>query len=163
MVSENKMFKIRLISKAVLFGISVLFLLFVAVSTSPLTEFYGWDSSYFMLVGQGMTKGLLPYRDFFDMKGPYMYLIEYIAQKICWGRTGCFLMEVVHLTASLWIIEETFGIVLQEKSLKKYGKYIYIYNTYSVCCQFRVRTRQFNGGILPSLAFRRGLLRGAVL
>lgn len=126
MVSENKMFKIRLISKAGLFGISVLFLLFVAVSTSPLTEFYGWDSSYFMLVGQGMTKGLLPYRDFFDMKGPYMYLIEYIAQKICWGRTGCFLMEVVHLTASLWIIEETFGIVLQEKSLKKYGKYIYI-------------------------------------
>lgn len=119
MIHRTIMDRRWLVSKGILLGISVLFLLIVAVSTSPLTAFYGWDSSYFMLVGQGMTKGLLPYRDFFDMKGPYMYLIEYIAQKLCWGRMGCFLVEVIHLTASLWIIDETFRFLGKEE--KKYS------------------------------------------
>ena len=93
-------------------AVAAVFLLFFSVSTSPLTNEYGGDSAFFMLVGQGMTKGMLPYRDFFDMKGPYLFLVEYIGQLICYGRTGAFLMQWVHLTACLWIADGIFAMTL---------------------------------------------------
>ncbi|MBO4939051.1 MAG: hypothetical protein J6C98_08670 [Oscillospiraceae bacterium] len=96
----------------VLAAVAAVFLLFFSVSTSPLTNEYGGDSAFFMLVGQGMTKGMLPYRDFFDMKGPYLFLVEYIGQLICYGRTGAFLMQWVHLTACLWIADGIFAMTL---------------------------------------------------
>lgn len=107
--------KEQIISKFLLFLVSILFLSFVAVSTSPLTEFYGWDSSYFMLVGQGIAKDMVPYRDFFDMKGPFLYFIEYLSQLLCWGRAGCFWMEVFHLTISLWITDEIYRLASSRK------------------------------------------------
>lgn len=43
----------------------ILFLLFFSYMTSPLFPWaHGWDSAFFQLVGAGMTKGYLPYRDF---------------------------------------------------------------------------------------------------
>ena len=67
---------------------------FFASNSSPLTpNFVGSDSAFFRLVGQGMTKGMLPYRDFFDMKGPYLFLIEYLAQLVSYGRLGIFIIE----------------------------------------------------------------------
>ena len=51
-----------------------------------------------------MTKGLLPYRDFFDMKGPYLFLIEFIGQKICYGRTGAFIVQCFNISFCLYII-----------------------------------------------------------
>ena len=51
-----------------------------------------------------MTKGLLPYRDFFDMKGPYLFLIEYIGQRICYGRTGVFIIQCFNISFCLYII-----------------------------------------------------------
>lgn len=85
--------------------VSVLFLLIYSSSTSPLTVCYGADSAFFILVGQGMTEGLLPYRDFFDMKGPYLFLLEYIGQLICKGRTGAFIVQCVNLTLSLCVMD----------------------------------------------------------
>ena len=82
--------------------------LFTAVfsrSTTPLIKNnWGFDSAFFILVGQGMTKGLLPYRDFFDMKGPYLFLIEFIGQKICYGRTGAFIVQCFNISFCLYII-----------------------------------------------------------
>lgn len=69
---------------------AVAFLSVFSMYTSPFTSLPGGDAAFFRLVGQGMTQGMLPYRDFFDMKGPYLFLIEYLAQLICFGRVGCF-------------------------------------------------------------------------
>ena len=93
-------------------AVSMLFLLFYSSATSPLTNYYGGDSAFFILVGQGMTRGMMPYRDFFDMKGPYMFLIEYLGQLIWYGRTGAFVIQWVNLTASLWIISAIFQMML---------------------------------------------------
>ena len=65
--------KHMLIRSVYLFLISVLFLTVYSVTTSPITAYSGLDSAFFQLVGQGMTEGLLPYRDFFDMKGTYLF------------------------------------------------------------------------------------------
>lgn len=84
---------------------AVLFTAVFSQSTTPLAKnSWGFDSAFFILVGQGMTKGLLPYRDFFDMKGPYLFLIEYIGQKICYGRTGAFIIQCFNISFCLYII-----------------------------------------------------------
>ena len=81
-------------------GMSFLFLWLFSYTTSPLFPYsYGWDSAFFQLVGAGMTKGYLPYRDFYDMKGPWLFLIEYAGQRLIYGRMGVFLLQGV----SLWL------------------------------------------------------------
>lgn len=98
----------------VLAAVAVLFLLLFSGSTSPLSDFCGADSAFFRLVGKGMTQGMLPYRDFFDMKGPYLFFIEYIGQLICAGRTGAFLIQCINLFLSLWIMDAVFRMALGE-------------------------------------------------
>ena len=81
---------------------SFLFLSIFSYFTSPLSAHdNGYDAAFFMLVGQGMTKGYLPYRDFFDMKGPVLFLIEYLGQQIFYGRTGIFIIQGLNLTLIL--------------------------------------------------------------
>ena len=61
-----------------------------------------------MLVGQGMTKGYLPYRDFYDLKGPLLFFIEYIGQLISYGRTGIFIVQFINLFLTLTIVTKIF-------------------------------------------------------
>ena len=88
----------------------ILATLFVAVystTTTPLLAGrWGTDSAFFIIVGQGMGKGLLPYRDFFDMKGPYLFFLEFIGQKICVGRTGAFIIQCINLSVCLYIVSK---------------------------------------------------------
>ena len=54
--------------------VAAVFLLACSRSTTPLLRFeVGQDAAFFRLVGQGMAQGKLPYRDYFDMKGPYLF------------------------------------------------------------------------------------------
>lgn len=95
-------------------AVSLVFLLVFSASTSPLYGSYiGDDSAFFCMVGQGMTRGLLPYRDFFDMKGPYLFFIEFFGQLICYGRCGIFFLQWVNLSLSAVFALKTvhlFGI-----------------------------------------------------
>ena len=88
--------------------VAVLFTALYSTSTTPLLQnHWGFDSAFFILVGQGMTKDMLPYKDFFDMKGPYLFFIEYIGQLICYGRTGAFIVQNINLSISLYIVCKT--------------------------------------------------------
>lgn len=70
-----KLLKTNKITTAVfLFILSISFLLVFSIYTSPIYKnSYGYDPSFFQMVGFAMTKGYVPYRDFFDMKGPYLF------------------------------------------------------------------------------------------
>lgn len=82
---------------------SAVFLLACSLSTTPLLQYTpGQDSAFFRLVGVGMTKGLLPYRDFFDMKGPYLFWIQQLGQRIASGRLGIFLVQWVAMSVSVF-------------------------------------------------------------
>ncbi len=99
---------------------TLLFLLFLALSaaflsvyaktTTPFLKSTWDDSAFFILVGQGMTRGLLPYRDFFDMKGPYLFFLEYIGQMIRYGKTGAFVIECVNLAVCLYIVSKLLDL-----------------------------------------------------
>lgn len=82
----------------------ILFLFVFSYMTSPLFPWsYGWDSAFFQMVGAGMTKGYLPYRDFFDMKGPWLFFIEYVGELLWYGRTGVFMMQCISLYVTVVI------------------------------------------------------------
>lgn len=82
----------------------ILFLLYFSYMTSPLFPYsYGWDSAFFQWVGVGMTKGYIPYRDFFDMKGPWLFFIECVGQLIWPDRMGIFILQCISLGCVLFL------------------------------------------------------------
>lgn len=106
--------------KLVIVIVGIVFLLFFSYMTSPLFPWcYGWDSAFFQFVGSGMTKGYIPYRDFFDMKGPWLFLIEYVGQLICYGRIGCFIIQVINMTVVLLVYHAIFVHYYNGKGLIK--------------------------------------------
>ena len=53
-----------------------------------------WDANAFMTVGKGILKGIVPYRDLFEQKGPYLYFI-YAASAVISNKTfiGAYFLE----------------------------------------------------------------------
>ena len=73
----------RFLPYLLLLALSALFLLIFSLWTSPFyRHWYGCDCSFFTMVGRGITEGMVPYRDFFDLKGPYFFFIEALGQLI---------------------------------------------------------------------------------
>lgn len=92
----------------VAFLISTAFVLLFSYSTSPLyPDFYGEDSAQFLLMGKAWAVGKLPYRDMFDHKGPFIFLIDMLGYLITPNSTiGVMLLQIVN-----WSI--TFSIAFK--------------------------------------------------
>lgn len=58
------------------------------------------DSSVFRTIGWQMTKGMMPYRDTFDHKGPLIYLINYLGALISLDY-GVWFFELLSLSLTL--------------------------------------------------------------
>lgn len=115
-MEQNKSLWLRILEPVVL-GLAALgFLLVCSLSTTPLLSYeVGQDAAFFRLVGQGMTQGLLPYRDFFDMKGPYLFWMEYLGQRLLFGRLGVFLVQWVCLTVTLVFAKKSLDVACPKK------------------------------------------------
>ena len=93
---------IRLLTYIGLAPVAGLFILAFSLWTSPLyVHWYGCDASFFTLVGRGMLSGMVPYRDFYDLKGPYFFFIQALAQFISQGHFGIYILQVIALYSSL--------------------------------------------------------------
>ena len=87
------------------------YLVCFSISTSPLYgNYYGGDSAFFILVGKGMKYGYLPYRDFFDMKGPWLFVVEWIGQIISEGRFGAFIIQSINMSGAMIMFDKLIGI-----------------------------------------------------
>ncbi len=103
----------KLLGYLCLFLASVLFLLLFSTWTSPLFKnWYGCDSSFFSMTGRAILSGKVIYRDIFDLKGPYFFLLQAASQLIFKGKTGTFLMQALFLWASLILIYNISKIYL---------------------------------------------------
>lgn len=144
-VNKESIFQ-NLILWIVSFISSVLFLLFYSTATSPLTSYYGEDSAFYAMVGAAMKHGLLPYRDFYEMKGPYMFWIEYFGQLISEGRFGTFCIQTINMTLTIGIILCIVNILLKKVTVKKIQRFfIYIC---SVLFSLLIISFTFEGGNL---------------
>lgn len=85
--------------------ISVWFMGFVSY-TSPLFYFdYSPDNNCFFTVGKALMHGVLPYRDVFEQKGPYVYLMHGIAYLMS-SRSllGMLPFEILSSFLSMYIV-----------------------------------------------------------
>lgn len=83
----------------------IVFILTASSWTSPLFPgSYGYDSSFFSLVGRGILEGRVPYRDFFDIKGPVFFFIEAIGQLLCKDRFGIVLLQFASVITTVILL-----------------------------------------------------------
>ncbi len=93
-----------------------IFVFLAASWTSPVFPFaYGYDSSWYSLMGRAITEGHVPYRDYFDLKGPVFFFIEAIGQFFLKGRPGIVLIECIANAASAIFIWKTARLYLKRR------------------------------------------------
>ena len=99
-----------------LFITSTVHLLLFSLWTSPFYPlWYGCDASFFTLVGRGILEGKVPYRDFFDLKGPYFFFIEALGQLFAHDRLGAFIIQIPFAFASLVLVYEISLLFISKK------------------------------------------------
>jgi len=104
---ESHRFLKKSILYVIFFAVAFFFMFFFALWESPhYKNWYGCDASFFSMVGRGITMGLVPYKDFWDLKGPYFFFAQALGQLIHKDRLGVFLLEVPFLFFSITIIYE---------------------------------------------------------
>jgi len=114
-------------SYLVLFLASLIVILLVS-KNSPLFYLNDWvDLNAFLTMGNGWTKGLIPYKELFEQKGPILYLIFGLASKISSSYFGVYLLEVFNLTIISSLIFK-IGNMFFEKT----KSYLFVFLSYSV-------------------------------
>ena len=71
--------------------------LLVATSSLPLYATNFWtDTNIYFTIGRGMTRGLMPYRDLFDHKGPLLFILYALGAAISdTSFIGVFALEAL--------------------------------------------------------------------
>ena len=64
------------------------------------------DSSVYVTIAQGITRGYLPYKDFVDNKGPLLYLFNAAGLRIG-GFTGIWIIELLFMYVSVFFAYKT--------------------------------------------------------
>lgn len=76
-------------------------LVFLCSSTSPLFSIMSDDSSIFLVIGKYWHEGVLPYRDLWDSKGPFLFLVNAIGYGITQSALGVALIQVAFMSFTL--------------------------------------------------------------
>jgi hypothetical protein len=96
--------------------LSFLFLL-LATKSSPLYPFNDWvDANAAFTMGKGMMNGRVLYRDLFEQRGPYFYLIYGVAYLV--SRTtflGVFVLEVISFSIFLFFSYKLVQLFIDQK------------------------------------------------
>ena len=78
--------------------------LLIATTSSPLYAANFWtDTNIYFTIGRGMTRGLMPYRDLFDHKGPLVFMLYALGAAISdTSFIGVFILEALSLAAAVY-------------------------------------------------------------
>lgn len=88
----------------------------ISVSTTPLAkQFYGYDMQVFITQGMFWAKGLIPYKDAFDHKGPLTFLIYAVGWKLN-PENGIFVLQCI----ALWISSVFSYLICKQFISNKY-------------------------------------------
>ena len=97
-------------------AVYVFILMLLYINSSPVKNIMGTDSSVFIAMGRGMLKGKVIYRDLFDHKGLYIFLINCLAAVISSkSLIGLFIIECIFMFASARIVYALFRMYGDEK------------------------------------------------
>lgn len=104
-----------------LYCLTISFLLLLICSRSSfLYPYNDWnDANSYFSMGKSILNGKIPYRDVFDQKGLYLYLLYGIAYLISHTDfTGVFLLEVLFCAFSLYGAFQILLLYLKEKTAR---------------------------------------------
>ena len=110
--------------------------------SSPLYPINDWvDAQCFFTVGKAMMKGMVPYRDLMEQKGPLLYLIYGIASLISYNSfLGVYLIEIVAFVIYLYFIIKIWALFGSEgNNLLWTGVYAVLFCVTSAFSQGGVR------------------------
>lgn len=80
----------------------------------PLNDWF--DANAFFTVGKSMFKGIIPYKELFEQKGPLFYIIYGFGSLISYKNfIGVFFIEVLFFTIFLYYIHKLFFLFTKEK------------------------------------------------
>ena len=97
---------------------SIIFISIFSKSTSVfLSKTYIIDSAIFQIIGRGITKGLIPYKDLFDHKGPILFYIEALGYLInkSWG---IYFLQIINIFISSILLEKLISLFTQNYKKK---------------------------------------------
>ncbi|GAK48701.1 putative teichoic acid/polysaccharide glycosyl transferase [Secundilactobacillus oryzae JCM 18671] len=79
---------------------------FFVTESSPIFQTNQWDdTNVSFTIGKAWLHGEWPYRDLFEQRGPFMYVIYLAAAAISGNNfTGLFLIEVVLMVAGYFVL-----------------------------------------------------------
>ncbi len=99
--------------------ISALLTISICSKSSPLYPLNDWvDSNCYFTVGKSIIKGLVPYRDLIEQKGPFLYFIHAFASLISYKSFfGVYLLEVISATFFLYFSFKILELFCGKNSL----------------------------------------------
>ena len=92
-------------------------ILFFTSKSSPFYPMNDWvDANAFMTVGKSMMKGIVPYKDIFEQKGPILYFIYGLASLISdTSFIGVFVFEIIFMTFTMYFAYLIIKMFLNKK------------------------------------------------
>lgn len=94
----------------------IVFILIASSWTSPLFfGAYGYDSSFFSMMGRAILAGKVPYKDYFDLKGPVFFFMEAFGQLLCRDRMGVVLLQWMAIIVSAAAIYKSCLLYITKK------------------------------------------------
>lgn len=94
------------------------------------------DSAMFMLIGKYWSEGFLPYVSFWDSKGPIIFFINAIGNFKLFGISGIFIIQVIALLISAWLMLRWLSHEIRSKIL----------SVFAVCVVILSMCMIYNGG-----------------
>lgn len=98
--------------------VAVGFVTIFSYTTSPLYPGIGDspDSAMFQIIGRYWSQGDIPYQTLWDLKGPYIFLVNALGYAMTGTRTGVFLIQIVSLTLTLFFTYKTLRLAFRPRA-----------------------------------------------
>ena len=109
--------KIKIMACFVL--ISSALLVLTSYTTSPIYHISGSDSAAFRLMGRMIREGKIPYKDFFDHKGPFIMFLMWLGYGITGSDIGLLSIQILCLSASVFGICSLTNLFIEKKWIKR--------------------------------------------
>lgn len=87
-----------------------------------------WDANAFMTVGKSIWNGVVPYRDLFEQKGPYLYFIYALAALIS-NKTfiGVYFLELLAMFINLIFVRKIIKLFYKDEKYSFLGILLYCF------------------------------------
>lgn len=126
--------KMKNILKLILiFLIGTIFITFMSKNSFLFKFNDWWDANAFLTVGKSIWSGVVPYRDLFEQKGPYLYFIYALAALVS-NKTfiGVYLLECVAMFINLIYIRKIIKLFYKDEKYSFLGMLIYCFSAFFV-------------------------------